>query len=275
MGPFKLVTRRNTGGQIVDANYAFGSVYIKAHKVSVATLTVADTAESPIEEMPQGALIGLSFAFGIDYDMWEHDLIVITKPSELKISNPTCESLDTDNTDDVIVNNLCTTNATSCDLACEVSNNDIYIYGFNKSLKYASAVLNAKISVNSFVLPSANWQGSQMNWKLQTRRFGTNTVYKEYTGIGPSTLKRIIESSITMSSAAHRGLVNTKIFNGMSLYMDFTFTTSSAIPKDGILKATFSNIVLVAFPDDAGTQCISDRGTQCTASSPDLSLIHI
>jgi len=115
-GPFKLVTRNVANGQIIDANYAFGSVGIAATAGSISNLSLvyASNSANTINLTSQS----VNFTFTISRDLWKHDMFVIVFDSKFTVaSGVTCTSYRT-GTD---INFYNTTTAGAHALNCEAS----------------------------------------------------------------------------------------------------------------------------------------------------------
>ena len=84
-GPFKIVTRKSTNGQIIDANYSFGSVGIAAAPGSISSLALAWASNGT--GMINLSSQSINFTFTISNDLWKHDMFVLTFPKEFTVTS--------------------------------------------------------------------------------------------------------------------------------------------------------------------------------------------
>lgn len=95
-GPFKIVTRASHNGQIMDANYVFGSVGIAGTAGVISNFTVAYESSSTgtINLTSQK----MRFTFTIANDLWKHDMFVIHFDNAFTVaSSVTCKAYATSN----------------------------------------------------------------------------------------------------------------------------------------------------------------------------------
>jgi hypothetical protein len=114
-GPFKIVTRHGVNGQIMDANYVFGSVGIAGAHGTISNLTVAYVATS--SGLINATSQSVNFTFTISRDLWKHDMFVIKFDNNFNVAaGVTCTSYVTGATD---INYYNTTTAGDHALDCK------------------------------------------------------------------------------------------------------------------------------------------------------------
>lgn len=94
-GPFGILTRAVSGGQILDINNSFATIYASEVLAAAGALTII-----PKEDMQSAVTVNrpatLYFNFRLDVNLWEYDTIVITVPAlwTPPVSLETCISID-------------------------------------------------------------------------------------------------------------------------------------------------------------------------------------
>ena len=272
-GPFKLLTRREDGSQIVDANYVFGHAVIAEAPKEPGSLTVETTATGDIE-VSKGTYT-LAFSFQLDStDVWRDDLIVIEPPSwnddtkadSWKLSGePACEAKDPSQETS---NRLFGPDGTSTSLSCfKDSQSNIVIYGIGKEILTDSSQI--KIEVGSFSPPGAVYAASEFSWVLKVYRYGTKDLKLKYSGTGPNpTLKASSVASVTW------GTVNSfsvsEVIPGMKLYNFIEFSLDKQLPNSGEIVVSFSSVTV----DDSGYGCYLETtaDASCAATASDVTI---
>ncbi|CAG9312581.1 unnamed protein product [Blepharisma stoltei] len=260
-GPFQIVTKTSTSGQIYDANYVFGCVAVSASvsSASANSLTVnAVTLTSNTAYV--GSSDGLYFTFTIPAgtNLWKHDIFEIIPDSRWTIpSSPTCASVDISGTTNNIKgpkgdNSLpCAIAATgavnggykTAKSTATPATNSIYIYGLSQDVLITSSY-QVKLQVSSFTLPSSAVSSSSFSWNLKIWRWGTTNLLAQYAGTGPLTPAA---GTITVSSWApyNSKLQSADIPNTTNLFYIFTtLTLQTAHPiTTGSITITFNSNV--------------------------------
>ncbi|CAG9312558.1 unnamed protein product [Blepharisma stoltei] len=259
-GPFQIVTKTSTGGQIYDANYVFGCVAVSASvsSASANSLTV-NAVTLTTNTAIVGSSDGLYFSFTIPAgtNLWKHDIFEIVPDTHWTIpSSPTCASVDISGTTNYIKgpkgdNSLPCAIAASgganggyntAKSAATPATNSIYIYGLSQDVLITSSY-QIKLQVSSFTLPLSAVSTSNFSWNLKIWRWGTTNLLAQYAGTGPLTP---VAGAVTISSWVpyNTNLASTDIPNSSSnsfyLFTKLTFQTAHAITY-GTIVITFNS----------------------------------
>ncbi|CAG9312566.1 unnamed protein product [Blepharisma stoltei] len=260
-GPFQIVTKTSTSGQIYDANYVFGCVAVSASvsSASANSLTVSTVYLTSITAIV-GSSDGLYFTFTIpaSSNLWKHDTFEIVPDSYWTIpSSPTCASVDISGNTNYIKgpngdNSLPCAVAASGGAKGGYSTakstspsmiNSIYIYGLSQDVIITSSY-QVKLQVSSFTLPSSAVSSSSFSWNLKIWRWGTTNLLAQFAGSGPL---QPVAGTITVSSWApyNSNLQTSDIPNTSSAFYIFTILTlQTAHPiTAGSIIITFNNNV--------------------------------
>ncbi|CAG9312564.1 unnamed protein product [Blepharisma stoltei] len=258
-GPFQIVTKTSSSGQIYDANYIFGCVAVSAsisspsaNSLTVATVTLTSTTAVV------GSSDGLTFTFTIPAgtNLWKHDIFEIVPDTYWTIpSSPTCTSVDISGITNYIKgpngdNSLpCAIAATgganggysTAKSTATPATNSVYIYGLSQDMITTSSY-QVKLQVSSFILPLATILSSNFSWNLKIWRWGTTNLLAQFAGNGPLTP---VAGAVTISSWApyNSNLASTDIPNSSSnsfyLFTKLTFSAAHAITY-GTIVITFN-----------------------------------
>lgn len=257
IGPFMLITRHHAAGQIVDIATTFASIYVADKLPTNNEPLTVDTEDSTSAQINKTK--NLTFKLRIDFDIWEHDIFVLTVPSLwTSPSGANCSSLPVNN-ETVIENNV----GSNIDCAVDRTNRKVFIYGAQDEIDVSELgdtnnYFDAKFQVNAFVAPQAAWAKTSYVWQLEVLRFGTRTAIKRYQGDGPT----VNAGTLTVNSwTPHNGYPATNIVQGLTMFTDITFTLLNPLPAGGKLEVNFSGVTLSNLNwnfDTDGTTLIKD-----------------
>ncbi|CAG9312215.1 unnamed protein product [Blepharisma stoltei] len=271
-GPFSIVTRASSTGQIVDANYFFGCIATSASTINSSTLSIATVsgAEKPIV----GSTDGIYFTFTLTTSLWKHDLIEINTDSNWKVSNATCSSVTVSDNSNLLIGPDGSNN-----LPCQTdSSGHVFIYGISQDVLITETTtsLKLKISVSTFTLPGVVLDKSAFTWSVYIWRWGTNTLLANYASVtGPVAT---YAGGITASSWSPMSTIaQADTLSGMTLFTNLTFVTSHDISSTvGRVSIEFTNVNIgqnwwVDIDDATGASnamCyVSISGSSCSISS--------
>ncbi|CAG9323210.1 unnamed protein product [Blepharisma stoltei] len=282
-GPFVLITRSSSTGQIYDANYIFGCLATTSSVPTSSTLIVTNAAASPIV----GTTDTLYFAFSIIQSLWKYDIIEIVPPSTFTPSlSVSCASVTVTGTINLLYgpaknNNLpcalaAQSSSTTGPQTVSSSSNSVYIYGLSQDVYLSSSILSIKLSVSTFTYPGYQQPSSSNTWKLKIWRWGTSTLIASY--IAPGGPATPTYGSITATWTPVSGISATDVVSGMTIFTKVAFTTSHDIPAGGTAVIVFSNVDISgkwwAELDNSGSsgssQCYitpAISGASCTVNS--------
>jgi len=306
-GPFKIVTRASTDGQIVDANYSFGSVGIAAAAGSITNFGVAweaTTNSGEVNKTNQKVL----FTFTIANDLWKHDMFVLTFPSQFTVSSSvTCASYVTVNTDINYYNS--TAGAGSHTLDCkETAQTDsaaagntpvktaqmVYIYGNANDIDISSTSVagaaahsgaeNVKLEIGGITNPFAHF--TTYTWAVKTQRFQTTTTIDKTTTSPSNPLTTTTGTIVTSTYKSTWGLDQTWITDAAVIFMDVDFNFANPVYNAGTAEVVLSDTteVLPGAGSDAGTSTCWVREayeyttgsyTTCSAATSTISVANL
>mmetsp|Transcript_14067 Transcript_14067/g.14118 ORF Transcript_14067/g.14118 Transcript_14067/m.14118 type:complete len:802 (+) Transcript_14067:1-2406(+) len=238
-GPFSIVTRASSTGQIVDANYFFGCIATSAATINSSTLSIATVsgAAKPIV----GSTDGIYFTFTLTTSLWKHDLIEINTDSNWKVSNATCSSVTVSDNSNLLIGPKGDNN-----LPCQTdSYGHVFIYGISQDVLMTETTtsLKLKISVSTFTLPGWVLDATASSWSVYIWRWGTNTLLANYASVtGPVAT---YAGGVTASSwAPVSTLAQSDTLAGMTLFNNLTFVTSHDISSttSGKVVVDFANV---------------------------------
>lgn len=262
---FALRTRLTPGGQVIDANLNFGSVYISAQEGKIASSTVAftPTQSSTVINRSGNAL---TFKFTLGKSLWKHDLIRVTTDPyfALNLGSSQCLSVDTVG----YINNFNGTSESSPHtLNCVASaktvgqTQTLWIYGLSVSMIDVSIKDNTFVTlqVPGFTNPDRVYTSS--TWTIETVRFGTKNTLESLqitTGPGPTA------GTVTVGTWSPTwGMATSNLVNGLSVYMDLSFTLANPVP-------VASTVTVTTTEQSVGACTVLTNlgaGTVCTVSS--------
>ncbi|CAG9312568.1 unnamed protein product [Blepharisma stoltei] len=255
-GPFQIVTKTSTSGQIYNANYIFGCVTVSA-SISLSNSLTVSTVNLTSTTAVVGFLDGLYFTFAIPagINLWKHDIFEIIPDSRWTIfSSPTCTSVDIWSFTNYIKGPK-GENSLPCAIAASgganggyntakstvnPATNSIYIYGLSQDVIINSSY-QVKLQVSSFILPLATISASSFSWNLKIWRWGTTKLLAQYAGTGPLAP---VPGSVTIISWVPYNiyLASTDIpdssSNSFYLFTKLTFQAAHAITY-GTIVITF------------------------------------
>lgn len=227
-GPFALRTRLAPNGQTLDANLAFGSIYITPTEGTITGLTVAyATGANTVINSVGNTLL---FSFSLAKSLWAHDVFKLTLASQFTLANPLCRANDIPSK----VNSYNGTWADIHQLSCAVTAKTtgkaqtLWIYGLASDVDF---YLNAdnravQLSVSGFTNPDQDYPENSYGWTVETLRFNSYNVLESGTATGPATDPGRI-TSITWVPTWGRS--TSAILRGQTLYMDMTITFTDAL----------------------------------------------
>ncbi|CAG9312525.1 unnamed protein product [Blepharisma stoltei] len=257
-GPFQLITRSSSTGQIYDTNYVFGCVAVSASVSSSSSLTIsAATLTSTTGIVGSKDALIFSFSIPAGTNLWKHDIFEIVPDSHWTVStSPTCASVDISTVTNSIKGPK-GDNSLPCAVAASgganggfstaastatPATNSVYIYGLSQDVIINSSY-QIKLQVSSFTFPSSAVSSSSYSWTLKLWRWGTTNLLAQYTGSGPLTPAT---GSITVTSWApyNSNVASTDIpstnSNNFSIFTKLTFQIAHPI-SSGTIAITFSN----------------------------------
>ncbi|CAG9310326.1 unnamed protein product [Blepharisma stoltei] len=254
-GPFQVLTRSSSTGQIYDTNYVFGCVAVSASVTSSSSLaTGAATLTSTTGFV--GSKDALTFTFSIPSgtNLWKHDIFEIIPDSSWTVTtSPTCASVDITSVTNYIKgpdndNTLpCAIAATgganggfsTAASTASPAKNSIYIYGLSQDVIITSSY-QIKLQVSSFTFPSSAIASASYSWTLKIWRWGTTNLLAQYTGSGPF---KPATGAITVTSWApyNSNLASTDIpsSNSFNIFTKLTFQIAHPI-SSGTIAITFT-----------------------------------
>jgi len=269
-GLFALRTRLTPGGQVIDANLNFGSVYISAQegKIASGAVTFTPTQSSSVINRAGNAL---TFKFTIGKNLWKHDLIRVTTDSNyaLNLGSSQCLSVDTAGS----INNFNGTSTTSPHtLNCVASaktvgqSQTLWIYGLSVTIIDVSIKDNTFVTlqVPGFTNPDRVYASS--TWTIETVRFGTKNTLESLQTAGPVLTAGTVTSGTWTSTW---GMAASNLVNGLSVYMDLSFSLVNPVPLLGTVTVTTTEL-------SVGTCTVLTSlgaGTVCTVSSSGVFVI--
>jgi len=194
-GPFGILTRASTSGQIVDANAVFACVGIAGAYSNNNSFTLAydtSTATGVVLLASQN----IDFTFTISKDLWKYDMFVITMSDKFVVeSGVTCESIATStsasyvnyynssiSTDGLTGNHVldCAVTASTTALATgstdmTPNNNKQYVYVYGNAFDIdgdgssQSDAKTIKLRISAIRNPWAVY--TSLTWDMKTMRF--------------------------------------------------------------------------------------------------------
>ncbi|CAG9312562.1 unnamed protein product [Blepharisma stoltei] len=298
-GPFQIVTKTLSGGQIYDANYVFGCVAVSASvsSASANSLTVA-TVTLTSSTAYVGSSDGLTFTFTIPAgtNLWKHDIFEIVPDTHWTIpSSPTCASVDISGTTNnikgpkgdnslpcaIAASGLANGGYNTAKSTATPATNSIYIYGLSQDVLITSSY-QIKLQVSSFTLPLSAVSTSNFSWNLKIWRWGTTNLLAQYAGTGPLTP---VAGAVTISSWVpyNTNIASTDIPNSSSnsfyLFTKLTFSAAHAITY-GTIVITFNSYADISSgywwqdhadtSDDTRANCYLNtyvKGIKCSVAS--------
>ncbi|CAG9328371.1 unnamed protein product [Blepharisma stoltei] len=288
-GPFGILTRTSSSGQIIDANYVFGCIATTASVTSSSTLTVTTVsgATSPVISTTDG----IYFAFSLTQSFWRHDLIEIIPDSDWSFasSSVSCSSSDVTSVTNQLygydgTHNLpCALATSSSDTIgpqyTSTGSKSVYIYGVDKDVIIASS-LSIKLKVSTFTLPGFVKSSSANTWTVKIWRFGTNNLLAKYSGSGPVTTA---VGAVTVSSwKSKSGIDESIVPASTTLFSTVTFTNAHAIPNGGSAVITFTSVDIskdwwadVDATDTSGAKCFMSSSISATCANTDSTKVTI
>lgn len=234
-GPFGLITRHSSTGQIIDMNLAFSSIYILDEVVEYSGLVVSSGSGNK-----QGDILStdsLAFTFDTAKSIWKYDLIVISiseyfTPSDAVV----CTSVSVDGYENLVFgpdeNRL-------HDLPCVVDQGEIVIYGISQDITVPAAY-RVSLKIESFTLPSAvhilNYK-----WKISHYRFSTDTLTAVFESTNlPFTLK---PGSITLIEwEPVRDYSSILYVANLEIFLSIVFSAEHNVPAGGTIEIEFSGV---------------------------------
>ena len=231
-GPFALRTRLSPNGQTLDANLAFGSVYISPTEGALNGLTVAYATGSNtvINTKPNTLLFGLSLA----RSLWPRDVFKITLASQFTLTSPVCRSMEISGKKNNYNSTLADEHQLNCAVTAKVPgvSQVLYIYGLtsNVDLYLTNDNSAVQLSVSGFTNPDRDYPENLYSWTIETLRFNTHNVLESGTTTGPSTDPGKI---VTATWLPTWGRATSTVLRGQTLFMDMTITFADALNSAG------------------------------------------
>ena len=232
-GPFALRSRLAPNGQTLDANLAFGSIYINPTEGTISGLTVAyATGANTVINSASNTLL---FTFSLAKSLWAHDVFKLTLASQFTLAaTPICRVNDIPSK----VNNYNGTLSDIHQLSCAVtaktagSPQVLWIYGLKSNVDFYLHADNkaVQLSVSGFTNPDQDYPENAYSWTVETLRFNSHNVLESGTTTGPATDPGKI-TSITWVPTW--GRATSAILRGQTLYMDMTITFTDALNAAG------------------------------------------
>ncbi|CAG9316465.1 unnamed protein product [Blepharisma stoltei] len=291
-GPFGIISRTSSTGQIIDANYIFGCISTTASVASSSTVTVSTVSgtANPVISTQDS----LYFTFSLTQSFWRHDLIEIIPDTDWSLTSTTisCSSADIQGVTnqfygyDGSYNLPCALATSSSDTTgpqyTSTGSKSIYIYGIDKDVLVTTS-LSVKLKISTFVLPGYVKSTSNNSWIVKIWRFGTNNLLAKYSGSGP--ISTYVGALTFGSWDAVSDIDESSVPTGVSLFSTVTFTNTHAIPASGTAVIQFSNVDLtnnwwqdLDGSSSSGKKCYLSstiKGASCSISSSDSSKVTI
>lgn len=124
---FSVVTRESATGQIIDANFSFGAIYVTAAEEVLTTLSVESASSSQVQLLKKETL---TFSFNLAFDVWPYDVYAIKGNAYWTIpDSPECESVDPGSGNTNLFTSRDGSNILDC--VADTSGNIVYIYGMS------------------------------------------------------------------------------------------------------------------------------------------------
>ena len=279
-GPFALRTRYNAGGQQVDVNLSFGTVYICGDPGTLGSLGVS-LAGTSIKNAINKSGNTLSFKFTIGVTLWRYDTFVISIDPRWTVSTGlSCSSADYVGK----VNNFNGTNAANPhSLECVASSKvtatttqQVYVYGLATDETELVATPDNKfvdLRVSGVTTPGIVTPTNPYSWTVQTFRFGTATMLETASqSTGPEVVADTIGAALWIPTwgTSPSDLVPTSAY-----FMDLSFTLTNKVPTGGTIEVVVSEDVAtgdVAWTGNAPNNCYLviniGRATKCVITAP-------
>lgn len=201
-GNFEVMTRLNSNGQIVDYNKNFGAVFVSEKETTDTGLEV--TLAEGIYETEVQQTATLFFNFIVNFDLWPNDTFVIKVDSDWSlVKSPACNSVSyVQGATNYL---LSASNTNTLDCIYDSASSQLFIYGMSKDVDVSelggsNTQLDAKLSVDQFTAPIADYAISSYAWQIEVWRWGTRHVLKKYTGNGPETKPGVLTIDSFVSS---------------------------------------------------------------------------
>ena len=250
-GPFKIVTRESSSGQIVDANYVFASAAIAPAIPSAASLTVGIDTTSDVTVLSGSNTISLTFNLG-STDLWKDDIIIVETPESTgtwtdkadpwKLTGTvSCVAKDPSAS---VSNKLFGADGKTTTLSCyENADNNIVIYGFGKDILGGGQV---KIDIGKFTPPGAVYASSSFTWNVKIYSHQTENQKLNYQGTGPN--PTLVAEAVTISSWAKANSFVDVVVADMPFHTSLKFTVGQPVPKNGEITVAYSGVTTTANP---------------------------
>lgn len=270
-GPFSIVTRSGEDGQIIDANYVFGSLALApavSKDIDGLTVSLVDSTATAPTIGTSG--LGIYFSFSLSQSLWKHDIIeIIPDVNWIPTSSPTCESTKVDENTSNLLFGPHNTNTLPCGRSDDVDDGNIYIYGLARDA-FVQSTQQIKLSINSFTAPGLKFtRASMKTWEVKIWRWGTNTLLAWYgTQSGPTELSTGSINSVSWSPVTST-ISSTDVVTGMTVFTKVMFTTTHTIPASGTATITFLNVIInsASYMQDLTGADASDYDYYCYINS--------
>ena len=237
-GPFALRTRYNAGGQQVDVNLLFASVYISEEASSLTGLTVtfAGTVQNAVNKSGNT----LSFKFNLAVALWRYDTFTVVMDLAWTIgAGVACTSADYAGK----INNFNGTSQSSphslqCMATSKTSDGQTaYIYGLSTDDINPASNPDDKfvdLRISPVTTPSQVQPGSPYTWTVKVMRFGTGTVLASGAVSGtPAIVPDVITSATWIPTW---GTAASDLTSGSAYFMDLSFSLSNPVPLNGAIQ---------------------------------------
>jgi len=241
-GPFKIVTRKNFNGQIVDANYVFANAAIAPAIPSAGSLTVGIDTTEEITILSGSNTISLSFDLGTT-DLWKDDIIIVETPEfngdwtddpdPWKLTGTvTCTAKDPS---EEVSNKLFGADGSTTTLNCyENADKNIVIYGFGKDILGGGQV---KIDIGKFTRPGGQYSKFDFTWNVKIYNHQTINQKLNYQGNGPDIT--LLGGKIKISSWAAVNSFVDVVVPDMELHTSLKFTIEHPAPKEALITVSY------------------------------------
>ena len=246
-GPFQIITRYYTGGQIIDINKNFASIYISETAGVLSNLGVSFASDGTTNSRVGTDNNHLLFTFELNQDLWKHDIFQITIDDDWTIgTNIECRSVkqsgiwnhfNSSDTNDI--------HDLNCVAETKVANTaqKVYVYGLANDIDLSlhDDYSKVKLKLNPMTNPNGKYAETQYNWTIETVRFQTRTVLESASTNGQPALTHgnIVSSSYYQSW----GFDTQYLTTDHQTFMEIKFTTENYVDDGGSIDITVTDKV--------------------------------